>query len=217
MELKYKVRKAKNLDDSNGLTEGSGTIRWQNLGQQYRLNTSAKILFLTLFSSQSEGEITESGIAPLLYTKTNPKITTNTHFQRARNVISFSATTREYPRTEGAQDQSSMIFQLAAVGLGNSEQISDGNLIEFVVASHREAEPWQFQVLGMEIMRLENKEALTWHLQRAPAAGSFSSKFDIWLSPAHHWAPVRIMQTDSDGSVTEMSMTQFTLTESERK
>lgn len=217
MELKYKVRKAKSLDDTSSLTEGTGTIRWQNLGQQYRINTAAKILFLTLFSSQSEGEITESGIAPLLYTKTNPKATTNTHFQRARNVISFSASTREYPRTEGAQDQSSMIFQLAAIGLGNSEQISDDNLIEFVVASHRDAEPWQFRVLGLEKTRLENKEGLTWHLQRAPAAGSFSSKFDIWLSPAHHWAPVHIMQTDSDGSVTEMSMSQFTLTESEKK
>ncbi len=217
MELKYRVRKGKNLNDGNGLTEGSGAIRWQNLGTTYRINTEAKILFITLFSSQSEGEITESGITPLLFSRKTPRATTNTHFQRSKNVISFSASTREYPRTDGAQDQSSMIFQLAAVGLGNSEQMSDGNIIEFVVASHREAEPWQFRVMGMENMQLEGKEAMTWHLQRAPAAGSFSSRFDIWLSPPHFWAPVHIMQTDSDGSVTEMSMSKFTLTESERK
>jgi hypothetical protein len=212
MELKYLVRKAKNGDDTGGGTEGSGSIRWQNLGQQYRIDGDAKILFFTLFSFQSEGEITPNGIAPLLYSeKRGTRSRTNTHFQRGKNVISFSASTREFPRPEGAQDRASMLWQLAAIGSADNENLSTNSAIEFVVAGEKDADAWQFKLVGTENLPLEGRAMPAWHFVRTPASGSFGSKIDVWLSPQHEWAPVRIIQTEGDGSFIEMNMTKFTL------
>lgn len=212
LEINYAVSKGNLKDENASKTEGNGIIRWFNLGQQYRIEGDAKILFATLFSFQSEGEITGSGITPLIYTEKRAfRAPTNTHFQRQRNVISFSASTREFPRSEGAQDRASMLWQLTGIGRGNSEKMSGSSVIEFVVASEREAELWQFHVLGQESLQLGNSELIALHLQRAPPDGSFGSKIDVWLSPQHEWAPVRILQTDSNGNTTEMIMTKFTL------
>lgn len=212
MELKYRVRKAKSGDDTASVTEGSGSIRWQNQGQQYRIDGDAKILFITLFSFQSEGEITPDGIAPLLYSeKRGTRSRTNTHFQRGKNVISFSASTREFPRPEGAQDRASMLWQLAAIGSADNENLSANSVIEFVVAGEKDADAWQFKLVGTENLPLEGRAMSAWHFVRTPASGSFGSKIDVWLSPQHEWAPVRIIQTETDGSLIEMTMTKFTL------
>jgi hypothetical protein len=216
VEIKYAVQKidgsGETPNDNSPRTRGRGSIRWLNQGQQYRLVGEFKFLFFTFFSFQSEGELDAQGIAPLLYSeKRGTRSPTNTHFQRQSNLISFSATTKQYPRSPGAQDWASVVWQLAGIGLADSEKFHDQAELEIVVAGPREATPWRFQVQGLEHLTLDQLELDAWHLARIPLAGSHERRLDIWLSPQHQFAPARILQTDPNGSQIEMKMTEFTL------
>jgi hypothetical protein len=45
-----------------------------------------------------------------------------------------------------------------------------------------------------------------WHLTRAPLPGSYNSRLDVWLAPAHNWYPVQLRSTESSGAVTTQTV-----------
>lgn len=216
IEIQYALQRTAGSGDTSDAnaaqTRGRGSIRWQNLGQQYRLTGEFKFLFFTFLRFQSEGELDGNGIAPLLYSeKKGTRSLTNTHFQRNNNTISFSASTKQYPRSPGAQDWASVVWQLAGIGLADSEKFQAQAELEIVVAGARDATTWRFRVQGLKHLVLDNHELDAWHLSRIPLPGSRERQLDIWLSPQHQFAPARILQTDPNGSQIEMKMTAFTL------
>jgi hypothetical protein len=106
---------------------GRGSIAWTNEGQRYKVEGKAKALFFTLLNFTSVGELDAWGVSPELYTEQKGfKSATNTHFNRERNVVSFSASTTSYPRRGGEQDRASLIWQLAAIGRGDPGSSSRG-------------------------------------------------------------------------------------------
>lgn len=211
VELQYAVRKVDAKTENTTTTAGRGKIRWINQGEHYRIEGDISILFFTLLNFQSEGEVNANGIAPLLYTeKRGTRARTNTHFQRDNKVISFSSSTRQFPRTDDAQDRASILWQLAGIGQGDNENISPATTIDFQVASERAAESWRFLITGIESITLDQGELQTWRFTRIPRPGTFERRLDVWLSPTHNWSPVRIRDTETNGTFTEMSMTNFT-------
>ncbi len=209
-ELQYVVRKVDGKQENASPTTGRGKIRWINQGGRYRIEGDVSFLFFTLLNFQSEGELNTHGIAPVLYTeKRGTRSRTNTHFQRDNNIISFSASTRQFPRTEDAQDRASVLWQLAGIGKGDSANLELASIIDIQVASEREAEAWHFFVSGVESITLEQGQLQVWRFTRVPRAGSYERRLDVWLSPAHNWSPVRIRDTEANGTYTEMSMTNF--------
>jgi hypothetical protein len=207
-ELKYDVVK-QSKDNS---TYGSGKIRWQHQRESYRIDGEISILFFTLLSFASEGEINDHGLAPVIYSeKRIRKSATNTHFNRERNTISFSASTKAYPRQTGAQDWASILWQLSSIGNANSEKFGLDSAIDVFVAGVRDAETWRFTVLGQEQLKLGAGEMLAWHLSRAPRPGSYEQTLDIWLAPSREWYPVRVRYTEVSGDTLELSLTAVTL------
>ena len=100
--------------------------------------------------------------------------------------------------------------QLAGIGQGDNENISPATTIDFQVASERAAESWRFLITGIESITLDQGELQTWRFTRIPRPGTFERRLDVWLSPTHNWSPVRIRDTETNGTFTEMSMTNFT-------
>jgi hypothetical protein len=99
---------------SKGLTyKGSGNITFRvdaDTGR-YSIDGQAGALFLKAFAFHSEGEIGAQGVAPILYSeKRFHRAATNTHFQRERDTITFSASTNSYRREGGEQDRSSLVW-----------------------------------------------------------------------------------------------------------
>jgi len=43
-----------------------------------------------------------------------------------------------------------------------------------------------------------------WHLLRAPLAGSYDQKIDIWLAPEHEWYPVKLRYTERNGDYLDL-------------
>jgi hypothetical protein len=202
--MKYDVQKI-SADGQN--IYGSGSISWRTDGHRYAIAGEAGILFITALSFNSSGEVDEGGIAPELYTeKRFRKSATNTHFNRARNRISFSSSEQSYPRQGGEQDRASIVWQLAGIARGDSDKIVAGAHIDLFVAGIRDGEIWPIQVLGQEDIELGSGRTAAWHLVRVPKPGSFDQKIDIWLAPTEDWTPVRLRQTDANGDYLEMTM-----------
>lgn len=204
-ELKYDVQKTP-VDGQP--TYGSGTIAWRTDGNRYTVDGEFGVLFITALHFNSSGTIEDGSIAPELYSeKRFRRAETNTHFHRERNTISFSASTKTYPRTGSEQDRASIIWQLAGIGRGDSARFVPGAVIEVTVAGTRDAEPWQIQIIGLEDIVIDGKAISAWHVVRAPRARTYDQKLDIWLAPQLQWYPVRLRYTESNGDSLDMSLT----------
>ena len=203
--LKYDVQHA-NADGQN--TYGHGTISWQVNGERYVIEGDAGILFISALRFGSEGTLDSQGIAPERYReKRFRKAETNTHFNRERALISFSASEINYPRNGGEQDRASVIWQLAGIGRGDSEKITVGAEIPLFVAGVRDADIWTMRVIAEETIDTGAGKIRSWHFLRKPRAGSFEQTIDLWLAPELDWYPVRLRQTDANGAWLDMTMT----------
>lgn len=204
--LEYEV-----LAFSDNLTwHGTSTLDWKTDGSRYTVDGEvytrlfAKIAFLNFTSS---GEIGAFGVEPELYTeKKRNRPATNTHFNRERNVVSFSASTTTYPRAGGEQDRASLIWQLAAIGRGDSGKFAPGAVVDMFVAGVRDGEVWRMQVVGQEEIRLITGAAQVWHVVRQPRPGSYEQRLDIWLEPGRQWYPARLRFTETNGDYLELSL-----------
>jgi hypothetical protein len=205
VELKYDVQKTPKEGQP---TYGNGTIAWHSDGSRYSIDGEFGVLFITALHFKSSGTTDDGGIVPELYSeKRFRRAETNTHFHRERNTISFSASTKLYPRSGGEQDRASIIWQLAGIGRGDSARFVPGAVFEIVVAGTRDAEPWQIQTIGFEEIIIDGKTIGAWHVVRAPRARTYDQKLDIWLAPQLQWYPVRLRYTEPNGDYLDMSLT----------
>jgi len=189
---------------------GTSTLNWKSDGEHYSVEGDVYTRFftkITMLSFVSSGEINSFGIAPEIYTeKKRNRAATNTHFNRERNVISFSASTNSYPRVGGEQDRASLIWQLAAIGRGDSDKFAVGKVIDLFVAGVRDGEVWRMQVAALEDLSLISGHVQAWHVVRQPRPGSYEQRLDIWLAPDEQWYPVRLRFTETNGDYLEMAI-----------
>jgi len=189
---------------------GTSTLGWNSDGKHYSVDGEVYVRMfakITLLSFTSSGELNAYGVAPELYTeKKRNRAATNTHFNRERNLVSFSSSTITYPRVGGEQDRASIIWQLAAIGRGDSRKFASGAVIDMFVAGVRDGEVWRMQVVGREPIRLSDGAHQVWHVVRQPRPGSYDQRLDIWLDPDRQWYPARLRFTEANGDYLEMSL-----------
>lgn len=196
---------------------GRARIDWQHDGKQYQLRGETSFLIFTLLSFDSVGQFDEAGLAPNQYSeKRVGRSATNTHFNRPKpdlpahpsngDTISFSASSAHFPRHAGAQDRASILWQLAGIARAAPQQVSAGAQFSVFVAGVRDAEIWKIAVLGLETLQMDGQSYQAWHFQRLPRAGSYEQKLDIWLAPEQHWYPVRLLYTEVNGDILELSL-----------
>jgi hypothetical protein len=181
--------------------EGRGLVKWVQDGQQYSITGEASVLFLSVLSYRSEGRLGEVGILPELYTeKRLGKSSTNTHFHRERQTISFSASTNNYPVKGGEQDRGSVFWQLAGLARGNPEKIQAGLSFDLVIAGSRTADPWRVTVHGTESIALGQGRTDAWHMSLVRPDGGTDYQLEVWVAPEQDWYPVKIMYADRKGT-----------------
>ncbi len=192
-------------------TEGSGSMSWQPEGGRYRLTTEIGVLFFTLLTSRSQGELGALGIAPELYAeKRVGRSETNTHFHRERQQISFSASTATTPVEGGEQDRGTWVWQLASLGRGDPDKFEAGLVMEMTVAGTRAADRWRVYVNGRDRLDLPDGPVSAWRLSVIPGPDSFERQFDLWLAPERDWYPVRLRHEDRNGNSIDMQLKKIT-------
>ena len=185
--------------------EGRGTINWQPSGEQYSISGDAGIIFLTVLNYKSTGSVDLSGITPELYVeKRFGKSETNTHFHRERKTISFSASTNSYPTSGGEQDRASVIWQIAAMGRGDSDKFTPGLNFGMLIAGTRSAAIWRVVINGKQSVRLTNETVEAWHLTILPVEQSQELQFELWLAPEKEWYPVKLVYSDKKSGFLEL-------------
>ncbi len=191
-------------------TAGNGSMSWRHNGQQYKLTVDIGVLFFTLLTYRSEGELGKLGVAPELYAeKRVGRSETNTHFHRDRQQISFSASTKIAPARGGEQDRGSWIWQVASLGRGDPDKFEPGLAFEMNVAGTKSLDVWRIYVNGRENVVLPEGSVSAWRLSVIPGAESFERQFDLWLAPDRHWYPVRLRHEDKNGNSIEMQLTKI--------
>ncbi len=185
--------------------EGRGTINWQPNGDQYSISGDAGIIFLTVLNYKSSGSVDLSGITPELYVeKRFGKSETNTHFHRERKTISFSASTNSYPTSGGEQDRASVIWQIAAMGRGDSDKFTPGLNFGMLIAGTRTAAVWRVVVNRKQSIRLTNETVDAWHLTIMPVEQTQELQFELWLAPEKEWYPVKLVYSDKKSGYLEL-------------
>ncbi|MDB5796535.1 MAG: putative PROLIN-rich signal peptide protein [Paucimonas sp.] len=191
---------------------GRGKIRFTREADAYAVEGEAKLLFFSVLEFRSNGSLDQHGLAPVLYSeKRFRRSATNTHFQRERQLISFSASTTTYPRQGGEQDRASIVWQLAAIGRADRQQLATGSELSLFVAGVRDGESWLFRVAGEEQVEVDGKPVQAVHIVRLPRPGSWEQRLDIWLAPAMQWYPVKLRFTETSGDYLDMSLDELPL------
>jgi len=181
--------------------EGRGLVKWVQDGRQYSITGEASVLFLSVLSYRSEGRVGEIGILPELYTeKRMGKSSTNTHFHRERQTISFSASTNNYPVKGGEQDRGSVFWQLAGLARGNPDKLQAGLSFDLIIAGSRTADPWRVTVHGREPVALGQGRTDAWHMSLVRPDGGNDYQLEVWIAPGQDWYPVKIMYVDRKGT-----------------
>ena len=168
------------------------------------------MLFFTLLTYRSEGELGKIGVAPEVYAeKRVGRSETNTHFHRQRQQISFSASTAVAPVRGGEQDRGSWVWQLASLGRGDPDKFEPGLVFEMTVAGTKSVDSWRIYVNGRENVTLPDGTVSAWRVSVIPGAESFERQFDLWLAPDRHWYPVRLRHEDKNGNSIDMHLTKI--------
>ena len=190
--------------------EGRGLVKWIQDGRQYSITGEASVLFLSVLSYRSEGYLAEVGILPEFYTeKRVGKSSTNTHFHRERQTISFSASTKSYPVKGGEQDRGSVFWQLAGLARGNSDKLQEGLSFELVIAGSRTADPWRVTVNGTESVVLTQGKIDAWHMSLVRPDSGTDYQLEVWVAPGLEWYPVKIMYVDRKGTSLALSLSKL--------
>jgi hypothetical protein len=201
--------------DADGTTwSGEALLAWQLNADSYRIQIEAgiRVVFarVNLVVLKSEGAVAATGFAPITMTeKRRGRAMTATHFNWGKGVITFSASEATHQLPAGAQDKASIPLQLAAIARGDPKQLTGA--IDIFVGEDRDAAIYRFTVVGQEEIDTRLGTLQTWHLTRPPQPGSYKSRLDIWLAPAHGWYPVRIRNTEPNGAVTTQTVNNIVL------
>ncbi|MCV2358168.1 DUF3108 domain-containing protein [Paucibacter sp. TC2R-5] len=182
---------------------GQARLSWQPGGAVYTLRLERELEGRPLPGSNSQGRLDTQGLSPERFTQQRPgrqgqaprdAAATNFRQGERQDQISFSASTEQVPMPGGVQDRISWWLQLAAIVAATPQQFVPGRELRMMVAGLRgEAREWIFEVLDRQDLALPvGPIPQAVHLRRA-ALGPYSGEIELWLDPARHHLPVRLL------------------------
>ncbi len=197
--------------DIKGFSRGTqyaagGDLTWRQDGQSYEARMEVGAFLLGSRVQTSVGALGNEGLMPLRFgDKSRSELAA--HFQRDKNIISFSANTPDVPLLKGAQDRLSIVFQLSALLAADPERFPVGTMLSFQTVSQREAEMWQFVVEKEERLQLPYGELATVKLNRNPRR-SFDQHIELWFAPSLGFLPARLRITNANGDYIDQVLQQ---------
>ena len=180
-----------------GLAGGEAELRWAvGADARYELQLEGRVAGVALLDWVSAGQLDTVGIAPGRFAvRRRGRDRQAANFQREAAKISFSGPTHELPLVPGAQDRLSWMVQLPAIVAAAPERFISGVPVRLFVAGARGgADVWTFVVQGLD----SQSDTSALKLVREPRR-VYDTRVEIWLDPAAHYMPLRVLQTPSGG------------------
>ncbi|MDL2283622.1 DUF3108 domain-containing protein [Oxalobacter sp. OttesenSCG-928-P03] len=192
VELQYTVR-VKITAMSIG---GRSIIQWENKGNEYLIQTSARGNALgQVLESSSKGEIGSDALKPSLFKeKRIGKDETTVTFDRNHNTLLFSESDKTIPLEDNIQDRASIVWQLASAARANPEKFAPGSTFTLKVVGRNKIDLWDFTILDEETLQTALGDINTIHIRRQDKKGKTT---EVWLAPDMHWYPLRLIFDDN--------------------
>ncbi|PXW29416.1 DUF3108 domain-containing protein [Paraburkholderia caballeronis] len=189
----------------NGMRNQPGTIHWSSDGQHYEMVVSVPLPFVGTFSWTSRGRVDAFGLAPDQYVEKRGRRPEDvTVFNRDGRQIVFTRTPNSLALPDGAQDRFSMVMQLASLVRGDPDAYKPGVTREFFVADNDSGETWPITTIGDESVSTDQGFVDARHFMRLPRHEGDRRRIDVWLAPSLGWLPVRLVQTEPNGTQVEL-------------
>jgi len=190
---------------------GRATLRWQIDAGRYTAELSRELGTRPLPGWRSEGAIDAQGLAPQRYAiQRRGRDSQATNFRRDEGLISFSADAAKQPLPDGVQDRLSWWLQLGAIIAADPARFASGSRVALPVVGLRgQVQQWQFLVGEIAPLQLASgRQVPALHLRRETQGahgqndaqiddqveGAAELSVEIWLDPARHHLPLRLLQ-----------------------
>lgn len=181
-----------------------GELLWQQDGQRYEATLRASMLFLGSRTRTSSGSITPEGLAPQRFAD-KWRTEQAAHFDQARQRASFSANTPDVALQTAAQDQLSVILQIAGILAAAPAQYPPGASLAIQTIGPKDADTWVFTVEARETIHLPSGTLDAQKLTRNPRK-PYDQKVELWLAPAMGYLPVRLKITNANGDYIDQQL-----------
>lgn len=186
-----------------GLTyRASGQLDWTLADGRYQARMELSMFLLGKRVQTSVGSVGPEGLRPERFSDQR-KTEVATHFEREQGRIRFSNNAPEAALLPGAQDRLSLFLQVA--GLLRAGQLREGGMAEFQVAGTGDAEPWRFEIGGLQTLSLPAGEIPARWVRRLPRK-PHDSTVEFWLAPSLDHLPVRLRITQANGDVADQRL-----------
>jgi hypothetical protein len=191
------------------LYHASGSLKWQvqvanDIGtpRAYEAELQVRAFLVGNRVWRSTGSLTDKGLAPLRYAD-RWRGERAAHFETENQKISFSGNMPSANLEAGAQDQVSLLIQMAAAVTAKNYQ--PGSQLIVQTATARDAVNWTLTFKSIEGVALDGKQLETQRWVCLPR-GKYDSQIELWLSPAHGGLPLRIKISQVNGNFIDMEM-----------
>ena len=181
-----------------------GELLWQHDGQTYQATLQASMLFLGSRTRTSVGSITPEGLAPRRFSdKWRTEVAA--HFDQAQHRASFSANTPDVVLQAAAQDQLSVVLQIAGILAADPATYPPAASIAIQTVGPKDADLWIFSVEGPEHIYVPSGGIDTLKLTRKPRK-PFDQQVELWLAPGMGYLPVRLKITNANGDYIDQQL-----------
>jgi hypothetical protein len=179
----------------------NGELQWAQDGKTYNARMEISHFLLGSRVQTSTGNLGAHGLEP---TRFGDKVRSEVaaHFDYDKNKITFSANTPDVPLLPGAQDQLSVMLQMASMLAADPRLFTPGSTLSFQAVGPRSAEAWVFTIGTPEKLDLPGGAVSAVRLWREPK-GEYDSRVEIWFAPEMAYLPVRIRLTQANGDVAD--------------
>lgn len=181
----------------------NGELLWQQDGQAYEARLEISHFLFGYRIQTSKGALGPDGLAPVRFGDKTRGGELAAHFQREKNIISFSANTPDAPLVAAAQDQLSVLMQIGAMLAAEPSRFVPGSQWTFEAAGPRSVETWTFTAGAAEELQLPGGRVHALKFTREPSA-QYDTKVELWLALEQAYLPVHIKITQSNGDYAEM-------------
>lgn len=154
-------------------------------------------------SQASSGRLTAHGLAPTRFAD-KARSEQAAHFVRDKGQIVFSANTPQAALLPGAQDRLSVVLQISSLLAGNPGRFTAGRALAIQTAGAKDAEVWQFVVVGEETLGLPGGEVRALKLVRKPRH-AYDQQIELWFAEKLGFLPVRIKLSQVGGNLVDQS------------
>ena len=182
---------------TSSLTNGNATFKWQRTDKRYEIESTIQAsgflaeMFVGAFKQVSRGRIAPGGLRPEYFSMQRGEgeadVADFEYPLKELRLKMRNGQARVVPLPAKLQDMQSFLFQLAhdAPNLKSPDDVLTVN-----VTNARKIYRYQFRALGEEIVETSTGPVKAIHLKSA--ATNPEDTYEVWLSPTHHYLPVKL-------------------------